>query len=912
MAESIQISGVLRDPLGAILSGTRITISSTINSTSVLKNQTVTVVTDNAGNYSFSLLPGGYSASIEYARGGRQALGKFQLQTGSEPGSLNDYILYGEPILADPVIYNAIRTIHQSVDVSAKEARTGADNAAAVVTRAETVAQDVTQAKKIVAEAIATSEEHVQSASSAAVEAVAARDEALAAANTAQSITDSSGTYSSVSEGLANTLSGDYFRVAQGTGSAASFIFYRNNKGEAEIVTSQASANAISAQTGTALAEFRDSNNRPYARFDNKGELLLRGMERGVRESLNSVVPHVKTSSSSPLLEIQDANGTKIISISGGGDLYIPKVKGSVQSTLSAMAAQSSVSAEIIGNASPGSRVYAVLPDGYAAGGYQWTRDGEAIANQTARNYLITADDIGHSLGVTVSNVVSGVHIADNNSNRIGGIALETAGAADTIYDGYVLSVGDDFNNLDIISPARPLGRWFTTRTYLNPPRGSDTLLGTMYNTDPYHTGHNDSNRGVPVGFDAMAVTNGVLKLTARRGTASELKHVQGKRTELAAMVSSAAAFAFYAGEAGRGDVIIEWMARFTQAGKNPAGWHPALWTQSCLPSYTFDSDEMDIIEGNSKEAYSNWNLWGSDGSRTGGGSLGGAKDLFDNVFHKVTAILNTSGVKIYIDDVLTHTSSVNANSKSEPGYLLMSSHVYNGNFDGDQYKAAEWGAQPDGATIYVDWVRIWRRADRLHVKPLVAIDPISVDYGQEGTITLPPVGELWGVNVVEHVQVIMAEENEPGGSRTASYNCLPDFVTYDAVARQIKIFSGYTKSGRLNFVIYGYLSDGSTCEPVRTYVNVGPNIKVDKITLSSSSTQFDLYAACDCGVLVTDDNSVKKIITVTGLPAAINYESSAGLLKLKTTVPGNYTAVVHCTNSAGQSAEKQITITVN
>ncbi|WP_380177852.1 prophage tail fiber N-terminal domain-containing protein [Kalamiella sp. sgz302252] len=142
MAEPIIISGVLSDPLGAILSGTRITLTSTINSTSVLKNQTVSVVTDVAGAYSFSLLPGGYSATVEYSRGGRQTLGQFNLQEGSAPGSLNDYILYGEPVLADPVIYNAIRNIHQNVSGAASEARTGADSAAAAAKKATDAARD--------------------------------------------------------------------------------------------------------------------------------------------------------------------------------------------------------------------------------------------------------------------------------------------------------------------------------------------------------------------------------------------------------------------------------------------------------------------------------------------------------------------------------------------------------------------------------------------------------------------------------------------------------------------------------------------------------------------------------------------------------------------------------------------------
>ncbi|WP_227525267.1 hypothetical protein, partial [Klebsiella pneumoniae] len=85
--------------------------------------------------------------------------------------------------------------------------------------------------------------------------------------------------------------------------------------------------------------------------------------------------------------------------------------------------------------------------------------------------------------------------------------------------------------------------------------------------------------------------------------------HLQGSRHDLAAMVSSVGAFSFFAGPAGTGDCIIEWYAMFTHKTQNPPGWHPSLWTQSSLPSYTYNSDELDIIEGISQFATSNYNL---------------------------------------------------------------------------------------------------------------------------------------------------------------------------------------------------------------------------------------------------------------------------------------------------------------
>src|SRR5699024_3011504 len=130
------------------------------------------------------------------------------------------------------------------------------------------------------------------------------------------------------------------------------------------------------------------------------------------------------------------------------------------------------------------------------------------------------------------------------------------------------------------------------------------------------------------------------------------------------------------------------------------------------------------------------------------------------------------------------------------------------------------------GASQDLDFVRLWRRDTKSHIKPLVTISPINIAYGATGALTLPSKMDLWGrEDVLEHVQTVMTEENEPAGHHTQAYNSLPSFITYDELTRTATINTANQKSGRLNFVIYGYLQDGSTCEPARTYANVAPRI---------------------------------------------------------------------------------------
>ncbi|EOY3724670.1 hypothetical protein ACP4JD_006024, partial [Klebsiella michiganensis] len=439
----------------------------------------------------------------------------------------------------------------------------------------------------------------------------------------------------------------------------------------------------ISQVDGENITEIHDDTGNVIGYLAADGRLFLPYLNEAVQDILSRLSGLISSRGGADIFSFGDGKNDTFIQASDGR-IYVPLLQMSIQDEINGLKKNVSTSPAIAlvdTRNQVGSAAYIVVPEGYLVDQIKWLRDGVVIPGATGHAYVLTSSDMMKKITMTIGSLLGGNRVSDKTAGQIGGIALESAGPTGSLYEGFTLSAGDDFNALDIITPANPLGRWFTTRTYLNPPRGSATLLGTMYDTDPAFTGFSDSNRGIPVGFDNMRAVGGVLRLQARTATDAEKVFMQGSRHELAAMVSSVGAFSFYAGPAGSGDCIIEWYAMFTHKSQNPAGWHPSLWTQSSLPSYTYNSDEMDIVEGTSQFATSNYNIWGSDGSRTGGGSLGPEKDIFDGRYHKVTAILNQSQVRIYIDDVLSSTTAIDANAVREPGYLLMSSHVYNGTF---------------------------------------------------------------------------------------------------------------------------------------------------------------------------------------------------------------------------------------
>lgn len=669
------------------------------------------------------------------------------------------------------------------------------------------------------------------------------------------------------------------------------------------------------------IFEQKDVNNHTVFILDKKGQIYAVGLSGSLQENISNITASIlkidetvnKDDIDRLILDLKDSLSQSVLKIDKKGNIYTTRIQGSLQDAIIELENNTkSGIATIDGEYTVGKALYAELPDGFLASSYKWMRDGVEISGETKSYYLLTNADLFKSISVHAGGITGGKPVYDNSS-KIGGVALEEQGAAGSIYEGFTLSAGDDFNTLDILAPHKPLGKWFTTRTYLYAPRGSDTLLGTMYDTDPYHTGHNDSNRGKPVGYNNMSVKNSVLTLTARKATSEEKKHFQGtSRNEVAAMISSVGAFSMYAGDADTGDNILEWRVRYTVKERIPNGWHPTLWTQSSLPSVTYNSNEWDIAEGWRTGTALNYNEWVNSNSRTGASAGQNPYELYDGKWHLVTAKFNHSKVEVYFDGRLAITMNRDANNFNEPAYLLVSNHIYNGNFHGDVYSKERWDALTKGATIDVDFVRLWRRSTKSHIKPLVAVNSVNIPSGAVGTITLPSKLELWGrTDVLEHVQSVMHEENEPAGSHSNDYNSLPSFVTYDSTTRTITINSANQKSGRLNFVIYGYLQDGSTSEPARTYINIGPRITTDSISLANGS-KYDIYAVCDCGVLVTDGVKSTKNIVVSGLPSGAVYNDSTGFLYANAATVGTYSVQVTCINSVGQSVTKAVSLVIS
>lgn len=515
--------------------------------------------------------------------------------------------------------------------------------------------------------------------------------------------------------------------------------------------------------------------------------------------------------------------------------------------------------------------------------------------------------------------IIGGGSLLGRTGNgTIGGYKVGDTGAVGSIYEGFTLSWGDDFNSLDIVGPTRPTGKYFPTKNYGSGIRGNQTSSGTAQETDPLWTGYNDSNRGVAVGFSNMYASGSALVLGARKATAQEQAHFTptngsingGVRPQVSSMVHTAGAINWYPTT---NAVIVEWYASFT--GSPPAGWHPSLWMFATLLRGA-DGTEIDF-EGSALGIFTE--IIDHTGGVTTAQNSNGPSNYMDGVKRRYTLVIQNSGatgnastgtgpVKFYVDGVLTRTYLHDGNGHNMLHTALMSSHILNATYNGDVYSQAAWDASTGSFEIRLDDMRVWRKTGVSHWKPLTTISDLNVAYNGTGSLVLPSAATLWGDgSVIEEVQAIPYDSMEPGMDTQSYYTAaLPSTVTYTSGTRTVAVdFSADTgKSGRIHMAVFGYKADGSTCEPARFSINRGPNISataIEPTPAQGGGFTADLYYTADVGLIFP------KTFSIPDLPAGWTLNPTTGILTNPNASVAGATVTLTVTNGAGQQATKSV-----
>lgn len=486
---------------------------------------------------------------------------------------------------------------------------------------------------------------------------------------------------------------------------------------------------------------------------------------------------------------------------------------------------------------------------------------------------------------------------ASSVAQTIGDAAIGAVGAVGADVEGLVLAGGDDFDGpLNIIGPATPYNKYGTTRgPYLvsgagQQPRGSTALDG--WDSDPFHTGDNDLNRGVKIASmsDTITQSGGRLTLNQRTATAPEKALIGAGRNCLSSMIHTALALH------GRPPFGFRWQEQRACTLDS----HATAWVQQLDRLASYDDAECDFESasnagggGDGRQIQPNANNWSSGSFSTSGGT---AFTPDQATTHIGAFVYDASGtVYFWWDGILLRTyTGFQAKVLANAFFFLFSNHCY----------TSSWRIGT-AAPIHLDWLQVWRAPTGTHWTPQVGPVTINVDYNTAFSVTLDPVATVWGSTPTggDRLLACMSESNEPGGTANGSiYADLPTGITYNSGTR---VLSGtLAKPGRLHLARFVTYANGDTGVPQRLCVNVGPHINIAQINATAgSSGSYDLYAQCDAGVLVSDSVGAKaKTISVTGMPSGVSYDDSTGLLSWTSGITAATTGMtVTVTNSIGQ-----------
>lgn len=488
----------------------------------------------------------------------------------------------------------------------------------------------------------------------------------------------------------------------------------------------------------------------------------------------------------------------------------------------------------------------------------------------------------------------------------IGGVTIGSAGAAGTIYQGYTLADGDDFNTTtanDFLTPTNNAGRYMTTRHYgiqSGPPRGlryAQSLAG--FEADPWVPGFKNANRGQPVASYADTITfgGGSLKTKTRIASAPE-------QATMGAVSRNLVSSMVHMGRRNmmRAPMVMEMRLRFPYA---IASWdqnHPTFWVLQSQPGNGYDGLELDC-EGFAPAFQFNRNTW-NNGAGQFGPTLGTTQAVSKTAYRTYAfEIVQETGVwvvKLWEDGVLVGSGSPdyggNTFDPTRPFHLMMTSHALSGE------NVSIWtAAGSSGAEMECDWWRSWMPTGNAYRQPLVGAAQYLADFNTAFSFSLPTPADVWGSGVTTDViEMIPNEDNSP--AQPWVRGLLPPSVTRtgNTLAGTIS-----DQPGRLSLARSYTPVNGDGCKPQPITICIGPRVNTSVINYQVGVPfSADIYARVDFG-----DLSVGATVSISGLPAWASYSAVTGLMTGTPTDTGTSALMVTGVNGVGQSVSAAVSL---
>lgn len=517
------------------------------------------------------------------------------------------------------------------------------------------------------------------------------------------------------------------------------------------------------------------------------------------------------------------------------------------------------------------------------------------------------------------------VSILEEGAETIGGVPIGSAGSAGTIYSGYKLAGGEEFETLDLLTINNPGGKYIPSHRRRG--RRAINSGANDYYWTPEHTGYKDANRGVAIGSsvsDLLSVSDSKLTLATRLSTTLEKSLAWTTTASWGPQRPQSSSAIHSAGyQAVKWPCVIEARVKIAQDAAMPAGCWPAFWTENVLPTWA-NTGEFDF----------EWNDVGAlhvnfiTGDSVGDSVTNSVVDTSDGLYHTFSMVVTAATIKFYRDGTLLGTATKRPDA-SVIGPMFwwfrmgvdLTPSIY-----GMSYSPSAWTGVT--AAMEVDYVRIWTLPTATDLGYKGIVGTANIASGGTVSLTLPGKTDLWGTaSVTEYCIFQPIEGAEPGidelaltgapntwYAKTAISNGVwgPAALAWNASTRALTS-SAISASGRL----IGHLvawddTNGGLAGFARIVINVGPaSLSLSQTVEANTAFSLDLYAAIDCGMLTTNPDGTRgKIITLTSAGGSgLTYNASTGLLT-GTPAAGTYTITFTCTNSIGQSSSGSLALT--
>lgn len=482
-------------------------------------------------------------------------------------------------------------------------------------------------------------------------------------------------------------------------------------------------------------------------------------------------------------------------------------------------------------------------------------------------------------------------------STSVGGYAVGQVGSPGSLYSGFRLVEGDDFDEMPTRWNGGNLSGRYSSSVLHRGFRGTNENQDRMMYIDPAYRGAR-SQSTTDLGYDGLTIEDGVAKLTASP-VPTELvpylptTYVGGRgdannRPQLMSTgLKTGPSFMFSAGS----DFVIE--AKVRLQGGNIRGYWPSFWTSTF---FWPDMAELDIMEAkkNPDGSGAMTTLMNFIANSTDGGSANFTTEANPAIPANrwVTLAAKRVGDTLaFFDDIAIEGVMAQRVMITDPARIqrMRGAHdirldlAVSTVWDGSTFNIADWPA-----SVEFDWWRAWapetamKGNEATHILPAIETTP-----GGSWNATIPSLFTLYGeAPGVEQVTAAFDNFDSPGMPTRNSTTKLPSSMTVDLASRTVSGTVPTTEGGAMGvFITYAY-EDGSPAKRVLLPYYVAPAVQSlpaswslnpgSAVNITIPYTAFHsgnlghTYSVSAPGLTVTGNNTTEVRITGTATSTTI------------------------------------------